>query len=293
MATLLDQLSAEVTALSGKVAPAVVGVGRGGSGVVLGEGIVVTNAHNLRGEEVTVRFADGRQEKATAAGVDAEGDLAVLRVDTGGLTPLSLAETEVVAGTAVVALANPGGWGVRSSFGMVSAVDVSFRGPGGRVVTGAFEHSAPLVRGSSGGAVVDAAGTVVGINTHRSGEGFYIAFATGPGLKQRIDSLARGESPKRVRLGIAVAPTHVARRLRQSVGLAPRDGVLVHAVDPDGPAGRAGIGRGDLVVSVGGTAVADVDELASALEAAGAPGTIAVVVVRGAEELTVSVELPG
>lgn len=292
MGTVLEELSAAVSALAERVGPAVVGVGGSGSGLVVGAGAVVTNAHNLREGEVTLTFADGRRAPGTVSGADLHGDLAVVAVDTADLTAPAFAELSPVSGSVVVALSNPGGTGVRISMGVVSAVDVAFRGPGGRRVTGALEHTAPLVRGSSGGPVVDASGRVVGIDTHRVGDGAYLALPADDALRQRIDALAQGQTPRRPRLGIAVAPPHVARRLRRAVGLSERPGVLVHAVEQDGPAARAGIGQGDLVVAVGDVAVGDVDDLASALEAS-APGQPVVVhLVRGAEELTVTVELP-
>ena len=97
--------------------------------------------------------------------------------------------------------------------------------------------------------------------------------------------------PRRPRLGIAVAPPRVARRLRQSVGLPERDGLLVHAVEEAGPADRAGMGRGDLVVRVSATDVATVDELAAALEDVAPGATVDVLVVRGADEVTLTVDL--
>ena len=116
-------------------------------------------------------------------------------------------------------MSNPGGRGLRVSFGTVSGVGRTFRGPRGRRIAGALEHTAPLGRGSSGGPLVDAEGRLVGINTHRLGEGFYLALPAGAALKTRVDALARGESASRVQLGVGLAPSHVARRLRRSVGL--------------------------------------------------------------------------
>jgi serine protease Do len=239
-----------------------------------------------------VSFADGHQVKGSVAGSDLHGDLAVVSVDTGSVAAPPFADSPPAPGTVVVAMANPGGSGVRASLGVVSAVEVAFRGPGGRRVAGAFEHTAPLVRGSSGGPVVDAAGSVVGIDTHRVGEGAYLALPADPPLRARIDALARGESPRRPRLGVALSPPHVARRLRRSVGLPERQGILVHAVEEDGPAARAGIRQGDLLVAVGATTVTDVDGLASALEAVPAGEPVVVDLVRGVEELSLTVELP-
>jgi serine protease Do len=268
--------------------PSVVGVGRAGSGVVVGNGLVVTNAHNLRGE-VSVTFDDGRVAVANVAGTDLEGDLAVLSVETAGAPAISWATEDIALGEVVIGLGRPGGRSVRAGVGFVTGLGLSFRGPEGRTVSGALEHSAPLAHGSSGGPVVNSEGHLVGINTHRAGEGFYLALPASSDLKARVDALARGESPRRVRLGVALAPPRVARRLRHAVGLPDRDGLLVHAVEDGGPAERAGIRRGDLIVSVGGTAVTTVEELATAIQEAADAGSADLIVVRGTDEVAIAV----
>jgi serine protease Do len=293
MATVMQELSKAVGDVTAAVAPAVVGVGAAGSGVVVGTGLVLTNAHNIRGRETVITFADGRRAEGRPAGVDVDGDLAVVAVDTADAPVLAVAATPARRGDAVLALANPGGRGVRVSVGFVSALDVAFRGPGGRRLDGAIEHTAPLARGSSGGPVVDAEGRLVGIDTHRAGDGFYLALPADDELRARVDALGRGEVPRRPRLGIAVAPPQVARRLRRSVGLPERDGILVRAVEEGGPAARAGIRQGDLIVQVGATAVTTVDELGGALEGADADATVELLVVRGTDELTLAVDLGG
>jgi serine protease Do len=297
MGKALEELAAAVRDVAGVAGPAVVGVGPGGSGVVIGEGLVVTNAHNLRGEQVSVTFTDGRREAAEVAGADIDGDLAVLKVATTGVTPLTFAEAEPGPGDAVLALGNPGGRGTRVTVGFVSAVGVAFRGPRGGRIRGAIEHTAPLARGSSGGPVVDVGGRLLGLNTHRLGDGFYLAVPADAALRARVEALGRGEVPVRPRLGIAVAPLQVARRLRRSVGLPERSGILVQAVEEGGPADRGGISPGDLIVRIGASEVASVDELASALEAHAAGGSgpepLEVGLVRGAEELVVTVDLLG
>ena len=127
----------------------------------------------------------------------------------------------------------------------------------------------------------------MGLNTNRIGEGFYLALPADEALRTRVDALSRGESARRRRLGIAIVPSRVARRLRRSVGLADREGVLVRGVDTDGPAARADIREGDLIVSIGGRAVTDADDLIDALAAATLP--VAVDLVRGTGDVTVSV----
>jgi serine protease Do len=291
--SVLEELEQAVGAVAQQAGGSVVGIGRGpgrGSGVVVADGSVATNAHNIRGEETTVVFADGRSAVGRVPGVDVDGDLAVISVDTAGAAPIAWADEGQAArvGKAVFALANPGGR-PRVTFGLVSAVNRAFRGPRGRRITGSLEHTAPMGRGSSGGPLVDAAGRLLGLNTNRLGDGFYLAVPADADLRRRLDALARGEAPSRPRLGIGLAPARVASRLRRAVGLPERDGVLVQAVDERGPAARAGIRTGDLIVAAGGREVTEPDQLHEVLDGLGEDATLTLSVVRGTEELTVNV----
>lgn len=286
----LSEIGREIGSIAEGVGPSVVGIGnrwRGGSGVVIGENRILTNAHNLQGDGVTVTFADGRTAEATVAGVDGDGDVAVLEAPTQGAAALSLGTEAPGVGTPVVALGNPNGHGPRVTFGFVSGTGRSFRGPRGRRVAGAVEHTAPLMPGSSGGPVVDLEGNLLGINTNRLGNGFYLAIAADASLRDRVAALGRGEEPKRRRLGVGLAPSHVASRLRRSVGLPERDGLLVREVEEDSPAAKAGISEGDLIVSVGDRDITSADDLFDALSG---EGSLQIGLVRGAEELTVTVE---
>lgn len=289
--SILDELSTAISAAASAAAPAVVGIGSRlrGSGVVIEDGKVLTNAHNLRGEEVTVTFADGRSVRGHVAGTDLDGDLAVIDVDTSGSAALAWADGAVSVGAVVFGLAATSGGPARVTVGTVSSVNRAFRGPGGRRISGSIEHTAPMASGSSGGPIVDASGRLLGLNTHRIGEGFYLARQADADLRERVEILARGQSVERPRLGIEVAPSHVARRLRRSVGLPERDGLLVRGVEEGSPAAGAGIREGDLIVRVGGADVADADSLLDAM--AGAKGAVELVVVRGADELTLSADL--
>ena len=150
MSTSLVEFSDAVAEVIAGATPSVVGVGRAGSGVVVADGIVLTNAHNLRGE-VEVSFEDGRVAVASVAGADVDGDLAVLAVDTAGAPSLAWAEEAPALGHVVIGLSRPGGRSLRAGVGFISGLGLSFRGPGGSTVTGALEHGAPLVPGSSGG----------------------------------------------------------------------------------------------------------------------------------------------
>lgn len=289
----VQALQDTIAEVAGKVGPSVVGLGRGwglGSGVVIAEGQVLTATQNLRRDELTVVFEDGRREAAEVAGVDPDLGLAVLALDTGAAPAIAWEPgDEPGIGTAVVALANPGGRGLRATLGFVSSGARSFRGPRGRRVRGAIEHTAPLPRGSSGGPLVDPEGNLVGINSIRLDGGLILAAPANAAVKERVLLLARGEAPASHRLGVAVAPPRAARRMRRAVGLPEREGLLVRAVEEDGPAARAGIERGDLIVAAGGQEIDGVEALYTALdELPPAGGELALTVVRGTEERSVT-----
>jgi S1-C subfamily serine protease len=341
--TLQDTIAGAAEA----VGPSVVGLGRGwghGSGVVIADGQVLTCAHNLRREETTVTFADGRRETGTVAGVDSDLDLAVVAVDTGDAPPVgwepaagesgsgsseaasasdsapsgSSASGSAATGSSasapgsaatgssgsapgalgigspVVALANPGGRGLRVTLGFVSSGARSFRGPRGRRIRGAIEHTAPLPRGSSGGPLVDPDGNLLGVNSLRLDGGLILAVPADAAVKERILRLARGEASAPHRLGVAIAPPRVARRLRTAVGLPERDGLLVRAVEDGGAADGAGIEKGDLIVAAGGTATENVEALYTALDSVpAAGGDLELTLVRGTDERTVTASFGG
>jgi serine protease Do len=316
--SVVDELEQAVRQVAERVGPSVVGIGRGGrgSGVVLADGLVATNAHNIRGEETTVVFGGDHSAVGRVAGVDVDADLAVIAVDTGGAPAVAWADGDrsgtggrtapstsageasagadarARVGAAVFALANPGGQ-LRVTFGLVSAVDRAFRGPRGRRIAGSIEHTAPLPRGASGGPVVDAEGRLLGIDTNRLGDGFYLALPADAELRQRLDALGRGEATARPRLGVGIAPARVARQLRHAVGLPERDGLLVRVVEDGGPADQAGLRTGDLLVEADGRPLTDADELHEALDQVGEDQTLTLRVVRGTDELTVTVRFGG
>jgi S1-C subfamily serine protease len=289
---LLTEIQENIQRVTGSVGSAVVGIGQRwgvGSGVVVASGLVLTNAHNLRSEPIVVTFADGRAADGQVRGLDIDGDLAVVEVDSGGSEAIEwVAEAAPAIGTPVFALSNPGGRGLRVTLGFITGVERSFRGPRGRHITGTIEHDAPLLPGSSGGPVVTPEGQLLGINTNRLGEGFYLAIPADADTRTRVDALSRGESAAQPRIGIGVAPRHVARRLRRAVGLPDRDGLLIREVEDDSPASRAGLAAGDLIVAAAGRPVSAVDDLFEALDSA-REGGVELTVLRGADERVVVV----
>ena len=275
---------------SGAVTVVAIGRDRRGTGFVLSPGRVVTNSHHLRDRTTEVRFPDGRTEQASVAGLDADGDLAVLEVDTGSAAPAPFAGGTAGLGDEVRALSRAGD-GLRVTYGRVSAIDQTFRGPRGRTIIGAIEHTAPLPRGSTGGPLVDASGAVVAITTLRLPDGFAIARPADGDLQARLEQLAAGTSVERRTIGVTIAPSDVANRLRASVGLPERAGLLVRAVHRGSPAERAGLHTGDLIVAVDGADVSTPDALAAAIESGPDDRVVSLTVVRGADELTLDVSL--
>ena len=296
MPGVLEELERATVDVADRIGPAVVGIGHGwgqGSGVVVADGVVLTNAHNVSDPGVTLIFADGRTVTGQVSGHDIDGDLATIAVDTTGVTPVEWAGVPTRVGASVFALANPGGRGLRVTLGTVAAVGRTFRGPRGRRVTGTVEHTAPMAKGSSGGPLVDGSGRLVGLNTNRLGEGFYAALPADEDLRRRIDALSRGESPVRPHLGVGLVPGRAARHIRRAAGLPDRDGVLIQEVEDASPAANAGLRRGDLIVEAGGSPVKTIDDLYQAVDGLGQGDSLALGVVRGAEELSVSVTFGG
>jgi serine protease Do len=296
--SVIYEIQSKIAEVARQRATAVVGIGRGwrfGSGTVIARDRVLTAAHHVRSEGVTATFAEERSASAELVGVDRDLGLALLDVDTGEIEPPAWApaDAEVGIGTAVIALANPGGRGVRASLGFVAAADRGFRGPRGRRVSGALEHTATLPRGSAGGPLLDAEGRLLGVNALRLEGGLIVALGLGSGLRQAVERLARGEESARPFLGVAVTPAHVARRMQRAVGLPERDGLLVRGVEDESPAARAGIQQGDLIIAAAGQQVDGIDALHRALDAASGNGGLTLTVVRGTEERQVEIELAG
>ena len=292
----IEGIQTVVARVAGEHGPAVVGVGRGwrvGSGTVIGSDRVLASAHRVGPEGALVTFADGRRESGELVAADPELDVAVLSAPTGEVEPLAwtAGDSAPGIGAPVIALGNPGGRGLRATLGFVAAEQRSFRGPRGRRISGAIEHSAPLPRGSAGGPLLDPDGALLGINALRLEGGLIVALGASGGLRETAERLARGEQPERPFLGVAVAPPRVARRMRRAVGLPERDGLLVRAVEDGSAAERAGVAEGDLIVAADGHEVDGIDALHRALDDSSGDGAIELTVVRGTDERKLAVEL--
>lgn len=290
----LAEVGTTIATVAEQLGEAVIGLGARwgmGSGVVIDEGLVLTNSHNVEGDRARIGFADGRIEEGRVRSLEVDRDLALVDVDTGDTTPVSWASDEVTVsvGTPVISCSNPGGRGVHVTIGFVSATDRSFRGPRGRRIRGGFEHTAPAVPGSSGGPVADIEGNLIGLNTRRMQHGFYIAQTADSDFKRHTEELRRGERSEPRRLGVGLAPAGVTRRLRSSMGLSDVEGLLVRYVEEGSPAATAGLVEGDVIVEAGGALATDLDDLHQAI--AGAGDSLELKLVRINDELSVVVEL--
>jgi putative serine protease PepD len=280
-----------------KSSPAVVSVavreGRGqstGTGFLIDRnGTVVTNAHVVGSAgSAEVRFGDqGRTLDAPILGRDASSDLAVLRVnpsDAGTLHPLSLADSSRVRiGDNVVAIGNPFGLDRTATAGIVSGLGRHITAPNGFDIDEVIQTDAPINPGNSGGPLIDARGRVIGVNsqieTGGGGGNVGIGFAVPANtVRDVVPRLEQGQIIRRPYLGVST--TTVPGSVASSRGLAPDEGVYVDNVSGGGPADRAGIRSGDVLVNVAGRRVAAPADVASAIQGRQPGDQIRVEVVR-------------
>jgi len=256
-----------------------------GSGVVINDnGHIVTNNHVVEGAtELAVAMPDGTLRRTKLIGVDPDSDLAVLAVDPKGLQPISIGDVKQLAvGDVVLAVGNPLGVGQTVTQGIVSAL--GRKGIGINPIENFIQTDAAINPGNSGGALIDTAGRLVGINSailSRGGGSEGIGFAIPVDLALRVvESLEKTGRVARGYLGVTTQPAPPSQ-----------PGVLVAAVQRRGPADRAGIAPGDVIVRMGERAVTQPDDPVSAtLETE--PGTrVPVEVVREGRRHTVEVEL--
>ena len=232
-----------------------------GSGFVLSaDGYIVTNNHVIDGAtNITVDFHDGTTAKATVVAHDPNSDLAVLKVDRSGLTPLPMGSSSALqVGDQLVAIGNAldlsGGPTVTT--GIVSAKGRSLNEENGVELTDMIQTDTAINPGNSGGPLLDMAGQVVGINTAVAGQAQNIGFAISiDHAKALIGPLEKGQVPAHAVLGVAVQPTDDGH------------GVAVATVDPASGADKAGLQTGDVITKVGDTVIDSPDTLGAAVAA--------------------------
>ncbi len=261
-----------------------------GSGVVFtGDGFLLTNAHVVgRSSGGTASFSDGTSAPFRVVGADPLSDLAVLRANGPTPEPAELGEADqLVVGQLVVAVGNPLGLAGSVTAGVVSALGRSLPARG-RVIEDVIQTDAALNPGNSGGALADAEARVVGINTAVAGVGLGMAVPVNDTTRRIISALMRDGRVRRAYLGLAMMPGPVPANWRERLGRTT--GLLVAQVVSGGPADRAGLRQGDLLLTVAGKPVAVSQDLQRQMfsEAIGRP--LPITVMRNGALVDVIVE---
>jgi S1-C subfamily serine protease len=304
---LLDAYSRAVIAVVDAVGPAVVSISIGreskksgpemagaGSGVVIApDGYILTNDHVVRqADRLIITLTDGTNLRATLVGKDPATDLAVVRADGSDLKCATLGDSASLrVGQLVIAMGNPFGFQSTVSTGVVSALGRAFRSHEGRLIENIIQHTAPLNPGNSGGPLLDSKGRIMGINTAiimmAQGIGFSIPANTARWI---VSQLLRYGKVRRAFLGIAGRPRPLDRRLMRFHNLLNHHAVEVLSVDPESPAGKAGMLVGDLIAAIQGKRVLTVDDLHRFLAEWPIGEPVILTVLRGKEKLKVTVK---
>jgi S1-C subfamily serine protease len=312
-AELLDAYSRAVTGVAEMVGPAVVrldvkrrlrardargnelthDVGGSGSGFVFTpDGLIATNSHVVSGAvEIGATFNDGQTLQASLIGDDPDTDLAVIRVAGHKLPSVPLGESRSVrVGQLAIAIGNPYGFQSSVTAGVVSALGRSLRSQNGRLMDDVIQTDAALNPGNSGGPLVNSRGEVVGVNTAMILPAQGICFATAiDTAKVTVAQLLKHGRVRRARLGIAGQNIVLPRRMVRHYNLGHDGAVQAASVERGGPAGRAGLEQGDIIVGFAGQPVAGFDDLHRLLTEEKLGERVPVTVLRRGQRLTLEI----
>jgi putative serine protease PepD len=284
-----------LASIASDVSPSVVSIQvgqHGGSGVVVSEdGYIITNAHVVEvatSDQVRVRFSSGETAAATIVGADERSDIAVVHAEgVADLTPARFGRSsDVLVGDTVLAIGSPLGFDGSVTQGIISAMDRTLQPeePDSPTLSGLLQTDAAINRGNSGGALVNLAGEVIGINTaiavQNQNDGFLgVGFAVPSDRATNVaEQLIAGEEVSHAFLGVRVAS-------------AEDGGALIGEVSPGSPAEQAGLQEGDIVVRLGDRPITDANDLVSAVQAAEVGEALEIEFQRDGATQTASVTL--
>ncbi len=270
---LLDAYSDAVASAAARVAPAVAhlvvarggrAAGSGSGFLVTSDGYLLTNSHVVHdAESVRATFPDGTSGKAWLVGEDADTDVAVLQVHNGPAAHLELgSSTGLRVGQIAIAVGNPLGFDFSVTAGVVSALGRSLRSQSGRLIDDVLQTDAALNPGNSGGPLIDSRGRVIGVNTATilGAQGLCFAVASNT-VEFVLGEILRHGHVRRAYLGLGGQTIALSRPFARRLGRESLTALRVAAVEPGGPAARAGLVEGDLLLELGGHQVSGVDDL--------------------------------
>lgn len=266
-----------------------------GSGVLITkDGYLLTNHHVIDGaQEIRVELTNNRVYDAKVVGTDPRSDLAVLKINAGDLALLTLGNSDKVrVGDVVLAVGNPLGLGQTVTAGIISA-----KGRSTGLSDGSFESflqtDAPINQGNSGGALVNTAGELVGINSQilsPTGGNIGIGFAIPTNMARSVaEQLIKGGKVRRGRLGVSIQP--VTSDIAASLGMQDVRGVIVNSVEQGSPAERAGLKQGDVILKFNGADINDGNSLRNMVASAGPGAEAKLTVLREGREQQVGATL--
>lgn len=292
--------SSTLLALSNNLADAVERAGRAvvavsarhrvpSSGIHWRAGIIVTAEHTVRrDEEITVTLPDNRTVPATLIGRDASTDLAVLKLQDVESPTAEIGDTEALkVGNLVLAVARLGESGLSASFGVVSAKGIAQRNWCGGQTEGFIKLDLSLYPGFSGGPLVEASGTVVGINT--AGPRNMVLAVPVATVNRVIDTLIEKGRIARGYLGLGMQPVLLPDNLKKALNLSGNGGVIVVNIEPGGPSDRAGILIGDVLISLNGKSIGDTGDVQAMLGSESVGKTLNAQVIRGGALVAVAI----
>lgn len=310
---LLDAYSAAVTTAAEKVNPSVVNIevtqsldhamasrsrgpaqrrGSGSGFVFTPDGFILTNSHVVhQASELGVTLSDGRRFPAQLIGEDPDTDLAVIRINAYGLAPAELGDSKSIrVGQLAIAIGNPYGFQCTVTAGVISALGRSLRSQSGRLIDDVVQTDAALNPGNSGGPLVNSRGQVIGVNTAVILPAQGLCFATAINTAKFVAGLLiRNGKIRRGQIGVAGQNVVLPRRLVREHELGFASGVLVISLEPAGPASRAGLREGDVIVAYGDRLIASIDDLHKLLTEEQLGRSVELAVLRSGKKLKIDV----